>query len=91
MVLVVAQHNVPKPRTDPGGAMTLPALKLRFANFELRDHSLLRSDPPDDESSGGELPTEVRETQECKGLHGCSQAVSTSPAPIQYALRAACP
>ena len=62
MVLVVAQHYFPKPHTDLGRAMMLPALKLRFDCFELRYHPILRSDPPDDESSGGELPTEVGET-----------------------------
>ena len=48
--------------------MMLPALKLRLNNFELRDHPLLRRDPPDDENSVGELPTEVGEAQECEGL-----------------------
>ena len=68
MVLVVAQHNLPKPCTDLGRAMMLPALKLSLNGFELRDHPLLRRDPPDDEWSGGELPTEVGETQEREGF-----------------------
>jgi hypothetical protein len=68
MVLVVSQHSLPKPRTDFGRAMMLPALKLGLNGFELRDHPLLRRDPPDDESSVGELPTEVGEAQECEGL-----------------------
>src|SRR6266853_2674831 len=48
MVLVVAQHNLPKPCTDRGRAIMLPALKLSLYGLELRDHSLLRSNPPDD-------------------------------------------
>ena len=49
--------------------MMLPALKLSLDGFELRDHSLLRRNPPDDESSvAAALPTEVGETQERKGL-----------------------
>ena len=68
MVLKVPQYNLPKPGTDYGRAMMLPALKLSLNGFELRDHSLLRRDPPDDESSVGELPTEVGEAQECEGL-----------------------
>jgi hypothetical protein len=31
--------------------MMFPALKLSLNGFELRDHPLLRRDPPDDESS----------------------------------------
>src|SRR5262245_1183595 len=68
MVLVVAQHNLPKPATDLGRTMMLPALKFSLDGFELRDHPLLRCDPPDDEWSGGELSTKVGETQERKGL-----------------------
>jgi hypothetical protein len=68
MVLVISQHNLPKPGTDFARAMMLPALELGLNGFELRDHPLLRRDPPDDESSVGELPTEVGETQECEGL-----------------------
>ena len=68
MVLVVTQHNLAKPCTDLGRTMMLPALKLSLNGFELRDHPLLRRDPPDDESSVGELPTEVGEAQECEGL-----------------------
>jgi len=47
MVLVVSQHNLPKPGTDFGRAMVLPALKLSLNGFKLRDHPLLRRDPPD--------------------------------------------
>ena len=68
MVLVITQHRLPKPCTDFGRAMMLPALKLGLNGFELRDHPLLRRDPPDDESSVGELPTKVGEAQECEGL-----------------------
>ena len=68
MVLVISQHNFPKPCTDLGRAMMLPALKLRLNGFELRHHALLRRDPPDDEGSSGELPAEVGETQEREGL-----------------------
>ena len=49
--------------------MMLPALKLGLNGFELRDHPLLRRDPPDDKSSVPDaLPTEVSETQKRKGL-----------------------
>ena len=68
MVLVVAGDNTPKPYTNLTCAIMLPALKLSLNGFELRDHPLLRRDSPDDESSVGELPTEVGEAQECEGL-----------------------
>ena len=69
MVLVVAQHNFPKPCTDLGCAMMLPALKLSLDGFELRNHSLLRRNPPDDECFVADaLPTEVGETQEREGF-----------------------
>ena len=69
MVLVVAQHNLAKPFTDRGHTMMLSALKLGLDGFELRDHSLLRRNPPDDESFVTvALPTEVGETQEREGL-----------------------
>jgi len=48
--------------------MMLPALELGLDGFELRNHPLLRRNPPDDESSVGKLPTEVGETQEREGL-----------------------
>jgi len=67
MVLVVSQRNLPKPCTDFGRAMMLPALKLSLNDFQLCYHPLLRRDPPDDESSVGELPTEVGEAQESEG------------------------
>jgi len=69
MVLVISQHNFPKPCTDLGRAMMLPALKLRLNGFELRNHPLLRRNPPNDEGSATvELPTEVSETQEREGF-----------------------
>jgi len=58
--------------------MMLPALKLSLNGFKLRDHPLLRRNPPNDESSAAvELPTEVSETQEREGFwfplpHGIS-------------------
>ena len=51
MVLVVTQHDRPKPCTDRGRTIMLPALKLSLDGFQLRDHPLLRRDPPDDERS----------------------------------------
>ena len=68
MVLVVTQHNLAKPDTDLGRTVMLPTSKLGLDGFELRNHPLLRRNPPDDEGSGGELPTEVGETQEREGL-----------------------
>jgi hypothetical protein len=69
VVLVVSQHNFPKPGTDLGRAIMLPALKLSLNGFKLRDHPLLRRNPPNDESSTAvELPTEVGETQEREGF-----------------------
>ena len=60
MVLVITQHNSPKPCTDRGRTIMLPALKLSLDGFQLRDHPLLRRDPPDDECSITDaLPTEV--------------------------------
>ncbi len=54
MVLVVSQHNLPKPGTDLARTMMLPALKLSLNGFQLRDHPLLRRDSPDDESTADE-------------------------------------
>ena len=69
MVLVIAQHNSPKPWTDRGRPIMLAALKLSLDGFQLRDHPLLRRDPPDDEGSITDaLPTEVSKTQEREGL-----------------------
>src|SRR5262249_10157712 len=68
MVLVVAQHHLPKPDTDFGRAMMLPALKLGPNGFELGNHPLFRRDPPDDEWSGGKLPTEMGEAQKREGF-----------------------
>jgi hypothetical protein len=44
VVLVVAQHNLAKPRTDFGRAMMLTALQLCLDGFELGRHALLRRD-----------------------------------------------
>ena len=69
MVLVVAGDHTPKPYTDLTGAIMLTALKLSLDDFELRDHSLLRSDSPDGERLGlVALPTEVGKAQEVEGL-----------------------
>src|SRR5260370_32030765 len=65
MVLVVAQHDLPKPSTDFGHAIMPPALKLGLDGFELRNHSLFRSDPTYGEGSAlVALPTVVGEAQE---------------------------
>ena len=69
MVLIVAQHDPPKPCTDLGRAMVLQALKLSLDDLKLRDHALLRRKPPDDESSIMDpLPTVVSEAQKREGL-----------------------
>src|ERR1039457_2842043 len=69
VVLVITQHDLPEPRTDVGHAIVHPALKLSLDGFELRDHSLLRSDPPYGEGSAlVALPTVVGKTQEGEGL-----------------------
>jgi hypothetical protein len=82
MVLVITQHNSAKPCTDCGRAIMLPALKLSLDGFQLRDHPLLRRDPPDDECSITDAPpTEVSKTQERKGL--------CFPSPRCFRLRAA--
>jgi transposase len=51
VVLVITQHNLPKPRTDFGHAIMFPASKLDLDGLELRNHSLLRSDPTYGEGS----------------------------------------
>src|SRR5262245_45027572 len=68
MILVVSPYNLPKPRSDLSRTMMLPELKLGLDGFELRDHPLLRRNPPDNEWSGGELATEMGETQKREGL-----------------------
>ena len=68
MVLVVTPHHLPKPDTDFGRAMMLPALKLDPNGFELGNHPLFRRDPPDDEWSGSELATEMGEAQKRERL-----------------------
>ena len=73
-----------KPCTDFGRTMMLPAPKLSLDGFELGRHSLLRGDPPDDESSVARaLPTEVSETQEREGL----RFSPSTPLPVSSALR----
>src|SRR4030095_15982737 len=68
MVFVIPQHNFPKPNTNLGRTMMLPAPKFSLNGFKLRHHPLLRRDPPDDEWSSAELPTDVGETWEREGL-----------------------
>src|SRR4029453_11049443 len=68
MVLVVTEHNLPKPDTDLSCTMMLPALKLGLDGFELRNHPLLRRNSPDDEWSRRELSTEMRKAQKREGL-----------------------
>src|SRR5215831_13703337 len=68
MILVVSPYNLPKPRSDLSRTMMLPELKLGLDGFELRDHPLLRRNPPDNEWSGGELATEMGETQKREGF-----------------------
>jgi hypothetical protein len=69
MVLVISQHNLPEPSTDFGHAIMHPAMKLNLDGFELRNHSLFRSDPPYGEGSAlVALPTVVGEAQEREGL-----------------------
>jgi hypothetical protein len=63
MVLVITQHNFPKPSTDLACTVMLPVLKFSLDDFQLRDHSLLCRNPPDDETFvAAVLPTEVSET-----------------------------
>ena len=69
MVLVVAGDHTPKPYTDLTGAIMLTASELSLDDLELRNHALLRSDPPDGEGLGlVALSTEVGEAQEVEGL-----------------------
>ena len=69
MVLVITRYDLLKPCTDFDHAIMHPALKLSLDSFELRSHSLLRSDPPDGEGFGlVALPTVVGEAQEREGL-----------------------
>jgi hypothetical protein len=46
----------------------LPALKFNLNGFELRNHPLLRRNPPDDEWSCCELPTEMCKAKKREGL-----------------------
>jgi hypothetical protein len=69
MVLVVTQHNPPKPFAHVGRAIVPPILKLSLDDFELRDHPLLRRDPPDVKGSAArEVSTEVGEPQKREGF-----------------------
>ena len=69
MVLVIAEHDLPEPRTDLGHAIMHPASKLNLEGFKLRDHSLFRSDPPYGECSAlVALPTVVGKAQKGEGL-----------------------
>ena len=92
MVLVVTQHNLPKPRTDIGHAIMHPALKLNLDGFKLRNYSLFRSNPPYGEGSAlVALPTVVGEAQEREGLWFSLSPllpVSSHPCPSELALLA---
>jgi hypothetical protein len=69
MVLVIAQHNLPKPCTGLAGTVMLPALKFSLNRFQLRHHSLLCRNPSDGKSSAAiALPTVVDEAQKREGL-----------------------
>src|SRR5262245_53694276 len=68
MILVVSPDNLPKPCSDLSRTMMLPELKLGPDGSELRDHPLLRRNPPDNEWSAGELATEMGKTQKREGL-----------------------
>ena len=69
MVLVVAQHDRPKPCTDFGHAIMFPASKLDLDGLEFRNHTLFRSDPTYGEGSAlVALPTVVGVAQEREGL-----------------------
>ena len=60
VVLVVALHNLPEPCADFTRAMMLPVLKLCLHDIELRNHPLLRRNPPDVEGSAArEVSTEM--------------------------------
>src|ERR1017187_3056616 len=52
VVLVITPYDLPKPCTDFDHAIMHSALKLSLYSFELRNHSLLRCDPPDSEGLG---------------------------------------
>jgi hypothetical protein len=48
-VLVIAGDHIPKPCSNLTDTIMLPAEKLNFDGFRLRNHSLFRRDPPDGE------------------------------------------
>jgi hypothetical protein len=50
MVQVITRYDLMKPCTDFDHAVMHPALKLNLDSFELRSHSLFRSDLPDGEA-----------------------------------------
>ena len=69
MVLVVTQHDPPKPHADLTRTMMPPVLKLSLDRLELRNHALLRRHAPDIEGSAArELPTVVGEPKKREGL-----------------------
>ena len=69
VVLVITPYDLPKPCTDFDHAIMHSALKLNLYGFEFRNHSLLRSDPPDSEGLGLVAPpTVMSEAQEREGF-----------------------
>ena len=69
MVLVVASDHLPKPCTDLTDTIMLPAEKLNLDDLQLRNHSLIRRNPPDGEGIGlVASPAVVSEAQEREGL-----------------------
>ena len=60
VILVVAGDHLPKPFTNLAGAIMHMASKLSLDGFQLLNHALFRSDPPDGEGLGlVALPTVV--------------------------------
>jgi len=65
MISVVAHYNLPKPRTDLGRTVMLPARKFSLDGFQYRNH------PRDDKWSSRGLSTKVVEDKECDVANVC--------------------